>query len=576
MSMHLKQGCKKPELYPRVIRKDPTIDDSGFVEVGGYRLRPNIDLIPQRGLQEKLCATDCNLVFLTGSATGGKTFGGLLASMKGLGYQNYTARIVTMQSKDGELGTSMKRDAEQIYGKFAGCKLTTGYGLTAEWPQWNDAIKFIHVNFNIENPKEWEEYKAYCKANTAIFFYWDEVTGVKQWKKFAYMFSRNRDSSGAMPPKTIASFNPEHEHWTTALMKKAGFLTDDWWFIKEMDGVPVYIYMTGDDVDDIVVGRTKKEVVERAGITVTPEEATFGLTPEDMVKSFTCLFASPVDNKILVNITKGESIANIAAVGKTEAAKMQLGYFGPTDSGKTKLTVDIIDNIFKAPVSDYREPRYATLDVSAGGDLTIMWIWRGNTIVAREDIISNDPVKIEQWVSAMLAKWGVPIKNFCYDGGGMGFFLKKFRDGIYVTNNMRPVPEIDSFGNLTEAHKDYYDIRSQMMAKFEAMLIMGEISCEIPPEQLFLHTKNKVERSLRDILLEERNLCIWENPNNFRGKKKCVTKNYFKARYGYSPDEWDSLLLKMRFELDSRPRKEEVEELTEADYYAGLNDGCAW
>ena len=764
-----------PERYPTVVRQDPTMEDPGFVEVDGYRLRPNVDLIPQRGMQENLCASDCNLIFLTGSATGGKeepydakiitpngevtmgslhigdiissvdggtqvvqqiyeqgikdvyelefedesvvqcgtnhlwnvsfdkkpnfktiifndikdcfesgkdiyiptcqpvvfndnnndyrlasikerrraigrvilwnwttenkeeaedvawvarslgynckilfdkkeysfeidnesykklksiryvgkkqcrcilvsspdhlyltdnfivthnTFGGLLASMKGLGHQNYTGRIITMQSKDGGAGTSMSRDAEQIYGRFANCRISKSEGITAEWPQWNNAIKFIHVNFNPDNPNEWEQFKQVAKANTAIFMYIDEGTGIETWKKFAYLFSRNRDSSGAMNPHMVMSFNPEHAHFTTAFLKRAGYLTDEWWFDQNMNGKIRYFYSTGDDVDGLVFGRTREEVVRLANITVTPAEAAFGLKPEDMVKSFTCFFASPVDNKILVNITKGESIANIAAVGKTEGAKMQFGYFGPSAEGTTKVTPQVIENIFKSPVSSFEDERYATLDVSAGGDLTIMWIWRGLTIIGREDIVSNDPVRIEEWVSHNLAKWNVSVRNFAFDSGGMGFFLKRFKDGYAITNNMRPVQEIDSFGNPTDIHKDYYDIRSQLMAKFEAMLIMGDVSCEISPQAMFPHTRKKVLKPFRDILMEERNLFLWETVND---KKKARTKDTFKTRFGYSPDCMDALWLVARFYIDSRPKKEEQRTFTAADYYTAFN-----
>lgn len=538
---------------------------------GKSELRLNITKIERIGKKQCRCirVSSPDHLYLTNDfIVTHNTFGGLLASMKGVGKQNYTGRIVTMQSKDGEGGTSMSRDAEQIYGQFAGCKLSKSGGLTAEWAQWNNAIKFIHTNFNPENPKEWSDYKQHCKANTAIFFYIDECTGIETWKKFAYLFSRNRDSSGAMRPKMIISFNPEHEHWTTAFLKRAGFLTEEWWFKKEMNGKTVYFFSTGDDIDGLIFGSSREEVVRRAGITISDEEAALGMTPEDMVKSFTCLFASPADNKILVNITKGESIANLAAVGKTEGAKMHLGYFGPSDSGNTKITAQVIENIFKTPVSDFKEQKYATLDVSAGGDLTIMWIWRGLTLIGREDIISDDPIKLEQWVSHCLSKWGVPIRNFAYDAGGMGFFLKRFKDGYAITNNMRPVQEVDSFGNATDIHKDYYDIRSQLMAKFEAMLRIGDISCEISPQTLFSHTKKKIEKPFIDILIEERNLFIWEKLNN---KIKARTKQDFKTRYGYSPDAMDSLWMVARFYIDGRAKKEEEPEFTEADYYEAFN-----
>lgn len=500
------------------------------------------------------------------------TFGALLASMKGLGYQNYTARIVTMQSKDNEVGTSMKRDAEQVFGGFANCNFTTSGGLTAEWPQWNNSIKFIHVNFNIANPNEWELYKQHCKANTAIFFYFDEVTGVKEWKKFAYMFSRNRDSSGAMRPKTIVSFNPEHKHWTTRFLKDAGYLDDNWYLKEDMNGVVTYFYSgEGDDVTDVIHGRTREEVVAKAHLEVSPQEAAFGIKPTDMVKSFTIYMGSPVDNKILANITKGESIANLAAVGKTEGAKMHRSYFGPNKNDESKITRRIIEQIFEAPRSGLDEEKFATLDISGGGDVPPMLIWRGNTIIGAEDIDSDDPVVLRNWVRSTLAKWGVPIKNFAYDGGGMGFFLKEFKDGRYVVNNMRPVQEIDSYGNPTEAHKEYYDLRSQLLAKLEAMLLMGEISCEISPAVVLHHTRTKKLVSLLEILDEESAVFVWEDRADFNNKIKAVTKQAFKSKFGYSPDWMDAIMLKMIFNLDARPRKAEVVEMTEADYYQAFN-----
>lgn len=500
------------------------------------------------------------------------TFGALLAAMKGLGFQNYTARVITMQSKDGDVGTSMKRDAEQIFGGFANCKFTTAGGLTAEWPQWNNSIKFIHVNFNIANPNEWDLYKQHCKANTSILMYWDEVTGVKEWKKFAYMFSRNRDSSGAMRPKTIVSFNPEHKHWTTRFLKDAGYLDDNWYLKEDMNGVVTYFYSgDGDDVTDVIHGRTREEVVAKAHLEVSPQEAAFGMKPTDMVKSFTIYMGSPVDNKILANITKGESIANLAAVGKTEGAKMHRSYFGPNKNDESKITRRIIEQIFEAPRSGLDEEKYATLDISGGGDIPPMLIWRGNTIIGAETIDSDDPVVLRNWVRSTLAKWGVPIKNFAYDGGGMGFFLKEFKDGRYVVNNMRPVQEIDSYGNPTEAHKEYYDLRSQLLAKLEAMLLMGEISCEISPAALLHHTRTKKLVSLLEILDEERAVFAWEDKADFNNKIKAVTKQVFKAKFGYSPDWMDAIMLRMIFNLDARPRKAEVVEMTEADYYQAFN-----
>lgn len=72
-----------PERYPRLKRIKPTSSEKGCTKVGDYTLRDNlVDLAPQAGLQEQLCACDCNLVFICGEATSGKA-------------QPYTSKVLT-------------------------------------------------------------------------------------------------------------------------------------------------------------------------------------------------------------------------------------------------------------------------------------------------------------------------------------------------------------------------------------------------------------------------------------------------------------------------------------------------
>lgn len=75
-------------LYPHVERKLPTVKDKGWDKVGGFTLRDKetygvyADYMPQPGLQENLCACECNLIFVCGAATSGKA-------------QPYDAKVLT-------------------------------------------------------------------------------------------------------------------------------------------------------------------------------------------------------------------------------------------------------------------------------------------------------------------------------------------------------------------------------------------------------------------------------------------------------------------------------------------------
>lgn len=84
----IKKIDKFPDLYPKVERKLPTVGDKGWDMVGGFKLRDKetygvyADYMPQPGLQENLCACECNLIFICGAATSGKA-------------QPYDAKVLT-------------------------------------------------------------------------------------------------------------------------------------------------------------------------------------------------------------------------------------------------------------------------------------------------------------------------------------------------------------------------------------------------------------------------------------------------------------------------------------------------
>ena len=72
-----------PPIYPEAERTLATSKSKSRTIVDGYELRPNqIDLIPQPGLQEQLCQSEANLVFICGQATSGKA-------------QPYTSKVLT-------------------------------------------------------------------------------------------------------------------------------------------------------------------------------------------------------------------------------------------------------------------------------------------------------------------------------------------------------------------------------------------------------------------------------------------------------------------------------------------------
>ena len=68
----IKKLNKLPTKYPSVIRTLATVTSESKTVVGDFELRHKVDYIPQVGLQENVCASECNLIFMCGQGTAGK------------------------------------------------------------------------------------------------------------------------------------------------------------------------------------------------------------------------------------------------------------------------------------------------------------------------------------------------------------------------------------------------------------------------------------------------------------------------------------------------------------------------
>ncbi len=564
----------KPAPYPKVERKDPTVSDKGWDRVGGFTLRDKVDFMPQRGLQEKFCASECNLIFIGGAATSGKTYSMFLKFLQGLGenHKGYTGRIISVRLQDSKKGSSIFRDAVEVCGNFGGCEYNSSDYPTFVWKKYNASLQLIHANFNADNPSEWEDFKDFIKKQQSSYIAIDEATEIKQFKMFSYIFSRNRDSSG-MSPCMALSFNPEHNHFTTTMLKDAGYIDDNWYLKPEMDGVVRYFYMAGDTENDIIWGNTREEVIERAGITISESDRKAGITEQDIVKSFTMISGEASGNLKLVAATRGGSVANLHAVGKTQRSVLKGGYFGPIDNEAININRQMIHNLWLNPVNK-DENVYATMDISKGGidsDGCPCIIWKGLQIIAIEffkrNTESEEAHQLENFINDILQRYKIPITNLAYDAGGIGGliedFLKKGARGI--NGQGRVEQEYDENGNPVTVAR-YFNLRSQLHGKTEIMLKKGEISIDVSKDLVIPYGKKNQRRRLLDVLFDEINVFTNTERN---GKIYYKTKDEYKSRFKSSPDIMDAITYRAIFELDTRERKAPPKEIPD-DAYDGL------
>lgn len=555
-----------PALYPKVERELATVKKKSKTVVGGFELRHKIDYIPQPGLQEDVCSSECNLIFMCGQGAAGKTFALYFKALGGCDKKDFTARIISYQAKDSKKGSSMLRDGIKTCGEFAGCEQSTSDYPTFMWKQWNSNLQLIHCNFNGDNPDERDKFEEYAKKQQASLIMIDEATAVQQFDMFTFWFMRNRDDSG-MIPQMILTFNPKHKHWTTQMLRDAGYLDENGYYLrKDMIGKIRYFYVQGDNPEGIIWGNTKDEVVKRAGLVLKPEDAEVGMTVYDYVKSFSVYTGTASGNRELVNTTAGQSVANLHAVGGTQRKVVGEAYFGPIENEANNVSREMITRLWENPKDEDDNP-YASFDVGGGkGDSAPLIIWRGLQMIAIE-YFTGEPQELNPWIWKQLGRYDVPITNFAYDGTGFGFWLQGITNGIAVTANKRALQEYDEYGNQV-TRDEFFNLRSQLLGKLEVSLKRGDISCVIDRnKQVKFGTKNETRRFI-DVLYDGVNLFITTKKN---GKTYYNSKEEFKARFKYSPGELDAMSLRMVFELDTRERKQPSKRVPDNAYYNLVN-----
>lgn len=551
-----------PALYPKVERELATVKKKSKTVVGGFELRHKVDYIPQLGLQEDVCASECNLIFMCGQGTAGKTFALYFKALGGCDKKDFTARIISYQAKDSKKGSSMLRDGIKTCGEFAGCEQSTSDYPTFMWKQWNSNLQLIHCNFNGDNPDERDKFEEYAKKQQASLIMIDEATAVQQFDMFTFWFMRNRDDSG-MVPQMILTFNPKHKHWTTQMLHDAGYLGEDWYLRKDMIGKVRYFYVNGDNPEGIVWGDTKQEVVDRVGLTLKPEDAEVGMTVYDYVKSFSVYTGTASGNRELVNATGGQSVANLHAVGGTQRKVVGEAYFGPIDNEEINVNRQMIHALWRNPVNG-DENMYATLDVSGGNtdsDNCPMCIFKGNQLIAIKTF-RGDPKELVGWIDTNLRQYNIPVTNFAFDATGIGNYLRAYTSGVPLTANRRPIQELDKEGNPVNLDA-YFNLRSQLLSRLEVMLQKGELSFAIPEDMTIPYGKKGEMRRVKDILFDEMNVLIFDMRN---GKRYARSKDEYKAKFKSSPDLMDTIMLFMYFFLDAKPKKQPSPQVADDAY----------
>lgn len=235
--------------------------------------------------------------------------------------------------------------------------------------------------------------------------------------------------------------------------------------------------------------------------------------------------ALPQDNKMLPD----GYIAHLEEILDAKAKERLLkGNWDYEDNPYSLLDYDSICNAFTNSFIQRTGTRYMSGDIAyLGADVFVITIWDGFVVVKTIVIDKIDETAIGNKFILLANEYSVPYSNIVYDADGLRKFtansLSKLQGAKPFNNNSAPLID-KNYGNLKA------ECAFKLKEMFESNLIYFE--CQEFRKQFIADLET-----------------IHREPMNDEGKIRLEKKSDHKKRTGKSPDFFDSLIMRMLFEL---------------------------
>lgn len=492
------------------------------------------DIMPQEEFQEPVLLSEANITLIGGSRGSGKSFSLVLDPLYDTNNPNFAALFFRKQLSEVEKG--LYSEAAKIY-PMLGARMTK---LKAVFPS-GATIDFDHLQ-----SESTIDIERRFKGLSIPAFYFDEIDQVK-FDTVKRVIESNRNPHG-IRNRIIGTCNPAPSSWLRIFID--WYIGPDGMIDPDRDRKMRYFYIYGTDVNDIIWGNTKDEVIDKASFYIdaawNPSFEESGLTKYDMVKSLVFIKGDLSSNKILL-MNDPNYLASVAQGGASSIARNLKGNWNVLEDGEEFVKRGEMEKMFdefRPPLSDPH--KYLTIDVALLGlDNFVAILWQGMHI---EDVFVKeklDSAEAVNFVSSLMNEHGVRENYICYDAIGNGQALSCFRRAVPIHAQSPPIGKENAYDNL----------KSQIMYFFGKQLIEAKITCsQRAAEKLFNYGKGQKRQKLsfREIMQNERRaLMISESP----GKTRMKNKKEMKAILGHSPDFLEAVAYRMVFELDKKQSK---------------------
>lgn len=238
--------------------------------------------------------------------------------------------------------------------------------------------------------------------------------------------------------------------------------------------------------------------------------------------------ALPTDNPHL----PASYLESLLQLDKNSRERLYYGNWEYDDDPSTLIDTEAITDYFNPVHVLPTAKKYISIDVARKGkDKSIIRVWFGWLCVEVVEIDKNTITELAAIVRTLQAKHGISNSHTVADEDGVG-------------GGLVDVLRCDGFVNNSKAlnGENYENLKSQC-----SVIMANKI-------QLRLVGETNTQSATRDIIGEEMEQIKLKDIDK-DGRIGIVSKDTIKANIGRSPDHWDSIMMRVYFELKPRISK---------------------
>mgnify|MGYP001368486322 CR=1 FL=1 len=234
--------------------------------------------------------------------------------------------------------------------------------------------------------------------------------------------------------------------------------------------------------------------------------------------------ALPTDNPHL----HPSYIQSLLRLDKNSKERLYYGNWEYDDDPATLISMDAIVDYFNPVHIDRGSKRYLTIDVARKGkDKTLFRVWEGMLCIHRKEMAKSGVDEVVEEAKKLQKSFTIPTSRVVADEDGVGGGVVDYLKCKGFVNNASPMNG-----------ENYANLKSQCsyeMAKKIESREAGEL-CN--------------SKDVRDIVSEEMEQ-IKQKDIDKDGKIAIIPKDIIKEKIGRSPDDWDSIMMRYYFELET-------------------------